>query len=594
MKKVILFIGIIIIIGAAFFAGKLSSKYKNTTEGDLNPLNSSEVSIPQNNTQSVLNVYTADNPYIPNDPQVKWKKWSNEEDLSFMKEDYKKKNYGPDTYYIGDIISGKYEGYRILYAPIYCEMGCVNGYILKKNQTLVLLQNPLKENRDYLSPENLTSIENMVSIKLEAFSYDPDFFFSGLINTPKKITDSKAGASFFLVDTYSNQPFDYVSNTSFDYTLNPNKKVLIPAFFDQSVGQIYKEEASSDSSQDQNTRNLMSNGIFIRRADGIRLNYVIDLPFLVKGEDRGDGELYYSVKLLATFSDGSKPVSTYNLTDSGGCGAINYISVVNIDKNDLVSVGKTNTNQDIYELKNDNHPIYQKVYDQTYKDPNFPQSLSDFIKKIKSDKGLLFTYDVYGRLIKMTSTEYVPAGECGKPVIYLYPQKAQNINVKVFPKGGFTKTDPLYPDGGWNVYAKPTGELLSLDNNKTYPYLFWEGRGGLYSIPEKGWSVARSEVPSFLNEKLTALGLNIKEKSDFIEFWLPRMKNSPYYFITFMGTNTMDEIAPLDVSPRPDTVIRVLMDFKELDHPTAVSGFTIHTPERKGFTLVEWGGVINK
>ena len=46
----------------------------------------------------------------------------------------------------------------------------------------------------------------------------------------------------------------------------------------------------------------------------------------------------------------------------------------------------------------------------------------------------------------------------------------------------------------------------------------------------------------------------------------------------------------LDINPNPDTIIRVLMTFKGLENPITVKEQKIVTPERKGFTLVEWGG----
>jgi hypothetical protein len=144
------------------------------------------------------------------------------------------------------------------------------------------------------------------------------------------------------------------------------------------------------------------------------------------------------------------------------------------------------------------------------------------------------------------------------------------------------------------VIAKPTGELLNLADKKIYPYLFWEGRGGIYQTPEKGWVIAQKDVHSFLVEKLKALGLNTKESADFMEFWEPKMQGSPYYFVTFMGNNAMNQIAPLNVTPAPDTVIRILMDFQPLNKKISVQGFDIRTPERKGFTVVEWGGVLRK
>ena len=70
------------------------------------------------------------------------------------------------------------------------------------------------------------------------------------------------------------------------------------------------------------------------------------------------------------------------------------------------------------------------------------------------------------------------------------------------------------------------------------------------------------------------------------------MKDSPYYFVTFLGNREMNQIAPLIINPKPDTVIRVLMDFTPLTSPINVKEYEILTPQRNGFTVVEWGGVL--
>ena len=50
---------------------------------------------------------------------------------------------------------------------------------------------------------------------------------------------------------------------------------------------------------------------------------------------------------------------------------------------------------------------------------------------------------------------------------------------------------------------------------------------------------------------------------------------------------------PLNVTPAPETVIRINMEFKALDAPIQVKEQQLpETPIRKGFTLVEWGGTI--
>ncbi|OGE73911.1 MAG: hypothetical protein A3I07_00035 [Candidatus Doudnabacteria bacterium RIFCSPLOWO2_02_FULL_42_9] len=190
--------------------------------------------------------------------------------------------------------------------------------------------------------------------------------------------------------------------------------------------------------------------------------------------------------------------------------------------------------------------------------------------------------------MKFENAAFQPQAECAKPAIYLYPTAKTQVSVKVDPKGGFTYTDPEYGNG-WEVTAYPDGKIVV--DGKEYPYLFWEGRGGLYQTPEKGFIVERNNVHQFLVEKLTQLGLNKQESFDFIEYWEPYMKDAPYYFVTFMDNEALDALAPLEVNPQPDTIIRILMDFEPLEKPKHVIGLEIKTPTRNGFTVVEWGGV---
>ena len=47
---------------------------------------------------------------------------------------------------------------------------------------------------------------------------------------------------------------------------------------------------------------------------------------------------------------------------------------------------------------------------------------------------------------------------------------------------------------------------------------------------------------------------------------------------------------PLYIDPEPDTIIRVLMEFKPLNKKTKINEQKLVTPKRNGFTVVEWGG----
>ena len=178
-----------------------------------------------------------------------------------------------------------------------------------------------------------------------------------------------------------------------------------------------------------------------------------------------------------------------------------------------------------------------------------------------------------------------------KPVIYLYPTAAQTVNVRVDFKGELTHTYPKYPaNAGWTVLAKPDGELLDEKTQKTYYNLFWEGESAYQYSLNTGFVVAGAATAEFLDEALAKLGLNRREANEFITFWLPEMEKNAYNLVHF-STQEYSQQAGLDVTPKPDTEIRVFMVYQPLKSPITVAPQTLSAPARKGFTLVEWGGL---
>lgn len=178
----------------------------------------------------------------------------------------------------------------------------------------------------------------------------------------------------------------------------------------------------------------------------------------------------------------------------------------------------------------------------------------------------------------------------GKPVIYLYPESATDVSVKLDFEGEVTYTFPEYQHG-WNVKASPDGTLINKSDGSTHYYLFWEG------IPDKtdwdfseGFVVKGSEVTKFLMEKLPRLGLTPREYNDFITYWAPEMSENEYNLVTF-STTEYDEIAELNISPKPDSIIRVHMVWKAIDKPVEIKEQVLpEAPRREGFVAVEWGG----
>ena len=52
----------------------------------------------------------------------------------------------------------------------------------------------------------------------------------------------------------------------------------------------------------------------------------------------------------------------------------------------------------------------------------------------------------------------------------------------------------------------------------------------------------------------------------------------------------INEYMPLEFSVQPDSIIRVLMQFKAIDEYIEIPKQTLENPEREGFVVVEWGG----
>ncbi|MFO0596980.1 MAG: hypothetical protein U0228_16815, partial [Myxococcaceae bacterium] len=166
-----------------------------------------------------------------------------------------------------------------------------------------------------------------------------------------------------------------------------------------------------------------------------------------------------------------------------------------------------------------------------------------------------------------------------------------DVAVRVSPKGGVTKSEPAYGEG-WTVKASPQGVLLTADGAK-HPYLFWESGITEKAQPLKeGFVVPREKLKGFLTEKLKLLGLGANETHDFLEYWWPLMSRERFTAVRFVPRAEIDAAAPLDITPAPKTVIRVLVDFRTLDKPQKLPEQTLTAaPAREGFTAVEWGGL---
>ncbi|HOX60642.1 MAG TPA: hypothetical protein PLV72_01385 [Candidatus Magasanikbacteria bacterium] len=458
-------------------------------------------------------------------------------------------------------------------------------------------------------------------------TYAPAFFSGYVIDNVRaaielspnlKISISDKDSTYlYPIGTY-NKPFDYVVTNS-----DGSKNVYQGYPPVDNIGGII------DAKRGTNVKDEL-NAVALAGAKDVGDIYYFGLGYAVKRVD-GSAATLEVMPSFATVDPNSKPNENLRLdiawndkiataTDTFdflgpfrvACGMVMYSGqsivdeVPGFDPKNLQVVGHASNGDEIYELKNaKNNPYLNKLADafqftsqliawgETALSEKFNSgelSNDDLGEYFNKYHQVFFWKDPIGHYHAFKKHSLQTLAECGKPVIYLYPEKTLTANVQVTPNGGFSKTNPDYGIGGWNVVAEPNGALTNLENGLNYPYLFWEGKAYSYDAPTKGFVLKRENVDRDMNKILAKYGLNEKESADFMEFWGEKLKVKPYVFVGFLTNKEFDPIAPLAVSPAPQTVIRIFMDYTPLDSDMYVSAPQITTPVRSGFTVVEWGG----
>ena len=249
------------------------------------------------------------------------------------------------------------------------------------------------------------------------------------------------------------------------------------------------------------------------------------------------------------------------------------------------SCGEKNITPVNYTIKN-NKVIVNVQYENTCGGPCAPECMY-YLLKIKRSQTIDNVDFEYENLSTERCHDYPYVVK--KPIIYLYPEEETNVTVKVAYEEKLTTTYPKY-NGGWNVTAYPDGTLIDNNTNRQLYGLYWEGKDNNIKQTNEGFVIAGEDTSEFLEEKLNILGLTDKEAEEFIIYWLPILEKNKYNYIRFSSQEEINKYMPLEVNPTPDTIIRVVMNYKPLDRKINVKEQKLERKERKGFTLVEWGG----
>ena len=97
------------------------------------------------------------------------------------------------------------------------------------------------------------------------------------------------------------------------------------------------------------------------------------------------------------------------------------------------------------------------------------------------------------------------------------------------------------------------------------------------------------DTAAFLEWALAEQGLTAREANEFIVYWLPLMQENPYNVISFQ-TTTYTDGAKLDITPAPDSLLRIFMAYYATETEVEIEPQTFDGFVREGFTVVEWGG----
>ena len=176
-----------------------------------------------------------------------------------------------------------------------------------------------------------------------------------------------------------------------------------------------------------------------------------------------------------------------------------------------------------------------------------------------------------------------------KPIMYIYPTEEMDLTVKLKNNKLLTHTYPKYNDA-WNIHVKTNGEIYDYNTNRSYYALYWEAIDNTKINTNEGFVVEGKNTIKFLEDKLEYLGLNKMEINEFIVYWIDKLENNKYNYIRFRNTKEVNNYMPLEFSKKPDTLIRIIMDYKPLKEKINVKEQVLEKNTRNGFTVVEWGG----
>ena len=197
-----------------------------------------------------------------------------------------------------------------------------------------------------------------------------------------------------------------------------------------------------------------------------------------------------------------------------------------------------------------------------------------------------------------------------KPVILFYNyQYNEEINTTIKLKQDIWRFSHVLPkpsniltldyEYSWKFIFKGEFNLYNETTTKTSPYIFWESSlntdSTLFSdlLKENYFCFTKDESLDKIDTILKLKGLNTTERNDLITYWIQDITSKNFVIISFLQENIYNELADLEVAPKPDQLIRVIMLIKPCDE-FVENGMKMEDVEPvlrcDERLVVEWGG----
>ena len=220
-----------------------------------------------------------------------------------------------------------------------------------------------------------------------------------------------------------------------------------------------------------------------------------------------------------------------------------------------------------------------------------------FLRIIKFICCFIALYFVFGLLFGLIGSTlaksfYLEEGIYYKPILYLYPEHDIGVEVKIDNPEVLLTTYPKY-NNGWNVHVLKDGSIYD-ESNKYYYALYWDEKNINKVDFSEGFYVEGNDAIEFLEDKLSIIGLNDRERNEFIMYWLPKLEDNKRSLVYFELTEERELNNKLIINPKPDSLLRINMHIKKVNKKINIKEQRLEKFDRYGFVAVEWGGTVRK